>query len=250
MKKTLIALFALAGVASAALNEIASMEELISDMDTVGTVGTIDGYNQTVYTLDGAYINGTNEDVLTALNGTSGVITFAGWINLASDATQYNTLIGWGESGTGFKFGVKDDDLFYVTKNVTETVKGFSIAKGEWTMIALQYNVANKNFRLTATTTDGQYYTVTDNTTMNAVTVNKFAIGSANGNATSVNENFDGMLSGFKVFTSTGYENNSTIAAALGAAPTLVVTPAVPETTTATLSLLALAGLAARRRRK
>ena len=244
MKKTLIALFALTGVASAALTEIADMEELIVGMTTVGTVGTVDGYNQTVYTLDGAYVGGTNEDVLNALNGTSGVITFAGWINLAGDATQYNTLVGWGASGTGFKFGVKDDDLFYVTKNVKETVKDFSIAKGEWTMIALQYNVTNKNFRLTATTTDGQYYTVSDNTTMNAVTVNEFAIGSANGNATSGSENFDGMLSGFKVFTSTGYENNSTIAAALGAAPVLI-----PEPTTATLSLLALAGLAARRRR-
>ncbi len=128
---------------------------------------------------------------------------------------------------------------------MTETVKGFSIAKGEWTMIALQYNTANKNFRLMATTTDGQYYTVADNTTMNAVTVNEFAIGSANGNATSGDENFDGMLSGFKVFTSTGFEDNSTIAAALGAAPEVV-----PEPATATLSLLALAGLAVRRRRK
>lgn len=245
MKKTLIALFALTGVATAALTEIADMEELIVGMETVGTVGKADGYNQTVYTLDGAYIGGTNADVLNALNGTSGVVTFAGWINLASDASQYNTLVGWGASGTGFKFGVKDDDLFYVTKNVAETVRGTSIAKGEWTMIALQYNTANKNFRLTVTTTDGQFFTVSDNTTMNAVTVNEFAIGSANGNATSGNENFDGMLSGFKVFTSTGYENNSTIAAALGAAPKIV-----PEPATATLSLLALAGLAVRRRRK
>ncbi len=107
MKKTLIALFALTGVATAALTEIADMEELIVGMETVGTVGKADGYNQTVYTLDGAYIGGTNADVLNALNGTSGVITFAGWINLASDAKQYNTLVGWGRAEPGSNLASK-----------------------------------------------------------------------------------------------------------------------------------------------
>ena len=245
MKKTLFALFAMAGIASAALTEIADMDDLVLDMNDVGQVATVPGYNQTVYTLDGAYINGTDEAVLNALNATSGVVVFAAWINLDSSATEYNTLVGWGAHGTGFKFGVKGDDLFYVTKGVKEHVKEFSIKKGEWTMIALQYNVANKQVRLTATTTDGQMYTIREELTMNAVKVNEFAIGSANGNATSSGENFDGMLSGFKVFTSTEFESNSAIATALGTAP-----KSIPEPTTATLSLLALAGLAARRRRR
>lgn len=83
---------------------------------------------------------------------------------------------------------------------------------------------------------------------MNAVTEEKFSIGSANGNATSGTENLNGMLSGFKVFTSEGFETNASVYTALGDAPTLL--PTAPEPTTATLSLLALAGLAARRRRK
>lgn len=114
-------------------------------------------------------------------------------------------------------------------------------------MVALEYRPSDSAVRLLATTTDGQMYTVDSGLgTMNAVTVEKFSIGSANGNATSGTENLNGMLSGFKVFTSEGFENNASVYAALGDAPTL----RVPEPATATLSLLALTGLAARRRRK
>ncbi len=116
-------------------------------------------------------------------------------------------------------------------------------------MVALEYRLSDSAVRLLATTTAGQMYTVTSGLgTMNAVTEEKFSIGSANGNATSGGENLNGMLSGFKVFTSEGFETNASVYAALGDAPTLL--PTAPEPTTATLSLLALAGLAARRRRK
>ncbi|MGN0868201.1 MAG: PEP-CTERM sorting domain-containing protein [Akkermansia sp.] len=249
MKKTLITLLALStGVASAALTEIADMDTLVQGMTAVGSPTTVDGYNQTVYNMNGgAYVNGTAEAVINALKGSTGVVTFAGWVNLDTAANQYNMLVGWGASGTGFKFGIKDDDLVYVTKNVTETVKNFSIAKGEWVMVALEYRTSDSAVRLLATPTSGQMYTVDSGLgTMNPVTVEKFSIGSANGNATSNDENLNGMLSGFKIFTSDGFENNAAVYTALGDAPTLLV----PEPATATLSLLALAGLAARRRRK
>ena len=246
MKKTLIALMALAGVASAALTEIATYDSLIGGMTTVGNITSSDEYDKPVYTFDNsAYIGGTNDAVVNAITSSTGTVIFAAWVNLATDASQYNTLVGWGESGKGFKFGIKDDDLFYVTKNVKETVKDFSIAKGEWTLITLQYKPSDKNVRVLATTVEGQYYGISDNTSMNTVTTEQFSIGSANGNATSSNENFDGMISGFKVFTADNFVGNTEIAAAMGPAPVLI-----PEPATATLSLLALAGLAARRRRR
>lgn len=247
MKATLIALMTLAGMASASsLTEIATMDTLVGSMSTVGTVATLDGYNQKVYSLDGAYINGTETSVVSALKGGSGVVTFAGWINLDSSAPQYNTIIGWGETGKGFKFGVKGDDLFYVTKNVKESVPDFAIPKGDWVLVALQYNTATKNVRLTGWNGDSTISAdVTDNTTMHAITVESFSIGSANGNATSGNENFKGMISGLKVYTSDDFVGADVIAEAVGTAPKYI-----PEPATATLSLLALAGFAARRRRK
>lgn len=276
MKKTIIALLALGGIASAALTEIADMEDLIAGTSTVSsttgtTVTTVAGYDQTVYSLSSddyntesrgaAWINGADTDVVNALTSTTGgVVYVAAWINLASDATQYNTVFGWGEQGKGFKFGVKDDDLFIVTKNRTEKVGNFSIKKGEWTLVAVGFDTAadaadENMFRIHATATDGQMYTYkwsdANSNNANMLYMNTpgtltYSIGSSNGNATSGAEDFDGMIAGVKVFTSTGFESNSTIAAAMGSAPTI----AVPEPTSATLSLLALAGLAARRRRK
>ncbi len=285
MKKTIIALLALGGIASAALTEIADMEDLITGMSTVSStsgtkVTTVAGYNQTVYSLSSdnhdwvddsgvsrtesrgaAWINGADEDVVNAITSTTGgVVYVAAWINLASDATQYNTVFGWGESGKGFKFGVKDDDLFIVTKNRTEKVGNFSIKKGEWTLVAVGFDTAadatgENMFRIHATGTNGQMYSYKwsgasndggDILYMNTPKTLTYSIGSSNGDATSEGEDFDGMIAGVKVFTSTSFETNSAIAAAMGSAPTI----AVPEPTTVTLSLLALAGLAARRRRK
>ena len=282
MKKTIIALLALSGVASAALTEIADMEDLIAGTSTVsettGTkVTTVAGYDQTVYSLSSddynwvdnsvnktqsrgaAWINGANESVVNAITSTTGgVVYVAAWINLASDATQYNTIFGWGEQNKGFKFGVKDDDLFIVTKNRTEKTGNFTIKRGEWTLVAVGFNTAadatdEAMLRIHATSTDGQMYSYkwSDGTNGDILPMHTpgtltYSIGSSNGNATSGNEDFDGMIAGLKVFTSTSFETNPTIATAMGAAPTMTV----PEPTTATLSLLALAGLAARRRRK
>ena len=245
MKKTLIALMALAGVASAALTEVANMSELIDGAKTAGTITlSTEGYDQEVYTLNnGAWYGITNEDLVDTMGKTTGVITMSAWINLDS-ASNYNMVFGWGATGTGFKFGTKGDDLAFVTKNKLESVSDQSIAAGEWTLVSLSYNLGDTCFRLYV---DDENQGFDNNRVMNAVTVKEFAIGSANGNATSGTENFSGQIAGVKVFYSEDWVSGAEIVAAMSAAPTINV---VPEPATATLSLLALAGLAARRRRK
>ena len=265
MKKTIITLLALAGVAGAAttFTEIVSMDDLITETTaTVGTsVGTIPGYNQTVYTMNGAYTGLSNSTLTAAMTGDSDYVYVAAWVNISStSANDYRILFGWGENNTGFKFGIKGDDLCIVTKNQTEKVGGFSIQKDTWTLIAVGFYAGADSdgenmFRIHCTGTDSQMYTYKYDTTpdanknemkpMTASTTNTFAIGSSYANKTSEGENFDGLISDLTIFSTSGFASNSEIATALGNAPKLV-----PEPTTATLSLLALAGLAARRRRK
>ncbi len=229
MKKyiTLIALLA-AGSTFAHAEQLATLSTLMSEGTTVGTVTDLSfnyAERDTVYSFDGAQVGLTDEQVVNTLAGNTGIIVIASWIKLDTNASQYNTIFGWGEAGTGFKFGTKNDDLFLVTKNVKESVKNFSIAKDVWTLVALQYNLENKQFRLTATEANGQFYTVTDNTVVNPVTTQQFSIGSANGNATSGNENFDGLIGNLTIYTVSGWQNNSDIYNVLGGAPTLIPEP-------------------------
>ena len=114
-------------------------------------------------------------------------------------------------------------------------------------MVALTINIAEWDARAYQGTT-GDYWTDTDignnsklwNSPTNA---DLFAIGSKN--STSNEKAFLGKIGGVVILSSDGYLTTEQIVTALGAAP-----KSIPEPTTATLSLLALAGLAARRRRK
>ena len=136
------------------------------------------------------------------------------------------------------QFGLKDQDLCAVTiksTSITPTVEGVTTSTPALTMV-----LRDVTDDLTYQSSDKTY-----NAPQSAG--NKFSILSADSNATT--DTFKGLLSGVGIFTSTGNGTdvtNQAIATAMGAAPMLIV----PDPATATLSLLALAGLAARRRRK
>ena len=110
MKKyiTLTALLT-AGSAFANAEYLATLSTLMDKGTTIGTVNDISftyAEPDIVYSFDGAQIGLTDERVVNALSGNTGVVVIASWIKLNTDASEYNTIFGWGEAGTGFKFGI------------------------------------------------------------------------------------------------------------------------------------------------
>ena len=270
MKKTLIALMALAGVAMGANGDLTKLYDFDGIRNTSTGAGTMTSntwdYDRTVYDFQqgGRYVGISNETVTNILNGTdqNTCLTLAFWINSGYNNSQYQMLFGWGEGGKGLKFGLKDQDLCAVTKNVYEHYDSSSnIEKNQWNLVALTIKSTSITSTVDGETTTTPALTmvlrdVTDNLTYqySDKTYNApqsagstFSVLSADSNAAT--DTFKGLLSGVGIFTSTGNGTdvtNQAIATAMGAAPMLIV----PEPATATLSLLALAGLAARRRRK
>lgn len=222
---------------------------------TIPTTGvTLDkNYSGKVYTFDGTNgMTGTSETIGNALSAASGYITIAAWVSpgAVNDGGygDYKSIFGWGEdSGKGFVFDVRNNDLNVTTKNISENIfTNSNVTCGDtvtWTMVALTINIADKAAcAYQGTTVDS--WTDTAIGTWNAPTNDDlFAIGAKNANGT--DNLFKGKIGAVTILSSDGYLTNAQIATALGAAPV-----AIPEPATATLSLLALAGLAARRRRK
>ena len=270
MKKTLIALMALASVAMGANGDLT----LLYDFDAIMNTGTGKGnmskntwdYDRTVYDFQqgGRYDGISNETVTNILNGTdqNTCLTLAFWINSGYSQAKYQNLFGWGEAGKGWKFGFENQDLCGTTKGKTNIIATDStIETGQWNLVAVTIkstSITSTVDGVTTTTpgltmvlrdvTDDQTYLYSNkeyNTPESAG--NTFSVLSADSNGAT--ETFKGLLSGVGIFTSTGNVEdvtNAAIATAMGAAPMLIV----PEPATATLSLLALAGLAARRRRR
>ena len=267
MKKTLIALMALASVAMGANGDLT----LLYDFDALEATGKGTGtmtqntwdYDRTVYDVQGgrAYVGIEDSTVTNILNGTdqNTCLTIAFWTHSGYNNSNYQMLFGWGENQTGWKFGFDHRNLCGTTPGRSD-VKGGSVKSGEWVLIAATVKSTSITSTVEGTTTttpaltivlrdvtNGQVYDKGDVTYV-APTVagNTFSVLSANSN--NVAENYKGLLSGVGIYTSTGDVNdvtNAAIATAMGAAPVLI-----PEPATATLSLLALAGLAARRRRR
>ncbi len=118
MKKTLITLLALAGVACGADGELTQ----IYDFQGIRSTGKGQGnlienttdYDRTVFDMKDApvYANIENATITNILNGsdTNTCLTLAFWVNYNSTDANQQMLFGWGETngevGTGVKFGI------------------------------------------------------------------------------------------------------------------------------------------------
>ena len=237
MKKTLIALLALAGVAAAA-DFSATLADISSTNKTITTTGIVDGefIAHTVLTLDVAAIKtylSSPTDSLTNLvslkinDGSSNV----GLSLYGSDFVAH-------DGGSG-KNGALTDTLTITTpKNVTTSLEGLgSIFTTDVTDAVLTYSHSGNGSvaYLTVMKTDGTLLNYADKRGGYRSTGDKRHV-----------ETF--TFNDAYVLSADAYVVDSVISAADAFA--LNKNKLVPEPTTATLSLLALCGLAARRRRK
>ena len=254
MKKTIIALLALSSVAMA--------DSYTWNAETSGSVlggDAVGGFTTSTYTPnEGSYA----DQELTVLSGSNyyetGVDTLYNWVNDAVEgkseltfsgtisigtSTSNVTLIHIGRADYGLTLGVNGSNLVLTNGNVNSgssitlsSIPVNSSAQDKWYMHeytvtlgkggVVTYSLNGGEVQTAATT-----FTTNWDSTMNENT--KYSVGmKAPGWAG------NSALSGN--FTTTGITVTSTPVAA----------PSAPEPTTATLSLLALAGLAARRRRK
>lgn len=264
MKKTIIALLALASV------EVGSAEPTSYTWNTEGFAnlgGTVSGtYNTTTYTPNQGTYAGQE---LTVLNSSSyqetGINTLYNWINDAmlgkstfviegnisiGTATGNVTLVHIGRAGIGLTLGVNGSNLVLTNGDVNSgtsiTLGSISVnssASDNWYMTdfyvsigkdgVVKYSIGGADLTLASTK-----FTTTwvDGTTP------------AGGNSAdyAVEQNYRYSI-GFKA---PGWQGNSGLSNNFTTTGITISTHTIPEPATATLSLLALAGLAARRRRK
>lgn len=251
MKKTLITLMTLAGMASAVeLTTLFTMDELVSAGTNNGAT-KVENMSVTTYKFsDGAYIGGmTLESLNTALQDSSKYITIAAWI-MPTDTNGVEAVFGYGAQQNGFKFCTNGDGLQYTAKGVADKqTVDVNLAANTWTLVGISFkggNDAADGAKYIAGTSNTNYYSRNlGGFATPGSTDQTFSIGS--GNSGSARETFNGQIAGLTIFTSDAVIGGvNDITAIMGTtAPVLI-----PEPATATLSLLALAGLCARRRRK
>ncbi len=255
MKKTLIALMALASVASAVeLTTIATMDQLVAAAAS-NTATKVDDMSVTTYSFsDGAYIGAITLDAVnSALQDSSKYITIAAWVNM-SDTSGVEAIFGYGAQDSGLKFCTNGDGLQYTAKGVAdkETVNA-GLTANTWTLVGISFKGgtdAADGAKYIAGTSNSNFYTRNlGGFALPSEDDQTFAIGS--GNSGNGRETFNGQIAGLTIFTSDSVISGvNDVTAIMGTTAPEFVTPSAPEPTTATLSLLALAGLAARRRRR
>ena len=268
MKKTLIALMALAGVSFGATPILdASFDGILPEgFNYTGESATfvdsgLEGYGQAIDFNKTAYLK-TDTDCTDYAGITVGgkgtdfsivtTVRFDSWaeasIGAPGGAGVENRLFICGSGtaqGNGIAWTVANGVMGITTKNKAHNPlsnPAITLNTETWYTLALTYNnesgVASfyVNGALAGTLTLGSA-AVND-------TTGTFSIGG--GNLQYAQAIWDGAMADFKIYDATLTADE---VAAFGA-PTPAASPIVPEPATATLSLLALAGLAARRRRK
>mgnify|MGYP003296534800 CR=1 FL=1 len=247
MKKTLIALMALAGVAAADITTITTEWNFDNNLTSTGSVVTTgswvkgqDGLTEATYGVDdvyGSYLVLDGKGYVKVNN--TYWSTGSGTLALGSNDTSFTI------SATVMFDSIPSEIFLMGTSNNHDEGFAFTLMDGKLALTAksIAHNTLNSMTALTADTwyTLGVSYDAETN-------VANF----------SVNGNSVGTLT-----LSSGYDAAEAVGMAIGAGgadqaqgvwsgkiANLSITTTVPEPTTATLSLLALAGLAARRRRK
>ena len=218
MKKTLIALMALAGVAAAAIEEVNTVDAAWGTAPIKGGDFYSASYTLT-FTLDTLYTLEESGSVLGFYRGSS-----------VNDTYGYNAIVLGGSNdaltltvGRGRAYDTVDD----ATGINADTSFTFASA-------------ADDKVTFTTTIQKGVTYTLSVTGGDQAMTPTLTWAG-----GTETLASYKGNMNGDAALTSALNLGTITIET-----PDVPVNPSVPEPTTATLSLLALAGLAARRRRK
>lgn len=250
MKKTLITLMALAGMASAVeLTTLFTMDDLVKAA-TTNTATKVENMTKTTYEFSGGtYIGGITLPTLnTAVQDSTKYITIAAWIK-PTDTNGVESVFGYGAQQNGFKFCTNGAGLLYTAKGVADRdTVNVGLSADTWTLVGISFkagaDVASGKY--IAGTANGNFYTrYIGGFSTPGANDQTFSIGS--GNSGNARESFNGQIAGLTIFTSTAVISGvNDITAIMGTVPPELV----PEPATATLSLLALAGLAARRRRK
>ena len=271
MKKTLIALMALAGVAAAdieltewsfenGVNSVganvytsSTTTGTVSTIDTTLTTGSILGDTSTAKLgkalnfVDASYIQYSNADLGTQLlygTGTTLSYTIMAYVMFDTLNNYGNELFFFGtgsENRTqGIALGIKEGKVDFLEKSVDHKTWDYTLAEDTWYHLAFAYDHTDNSVELFVNgiskgslTLDGSMVGTNSDAPDNYVT-----LGAASDNSSQ--DNFSGQLAHLQVVTG----------AAFDAATVKRYAASIPEPTTATLSLLALAGLAARRRRR
>ena len=241
MKKTIIALLTLSGVAFAAdfTNDEFGTWYTNAISDTLYQAG--DDYTLT-FTL-GAWPQATDSDAGNVGYRSGMIITLTSAKNwgLFTQAGQY---LAFDNSGTNDRGNLVTSSGTYASSNTSEATG--SVAKGVEGWFYSLGSTGNQ---------EGVTFTIARANLVDTITITKGAVKIANFTITgdsaldaSTYEMPDIYTNNEKSF---GFDVKSATFTANGVTRDISTpTPAVPEPTTATLSLLALAGLAARRRRK
>lgn len=232
MKRTLVALMALAGVAAAAdltlTTGISYNGALYDGYNNPNVDGLVYTHSEWPGTMVGAPLTFSIE--LNSLFG-AGEIGNTDAITL-NDLTVKVHSSGWAMDGDRVvSLAVVGNDTYSYSQAIVNNAEYVVRNGGELTLSNLNLEGLTKNDTLTFTISGGSDHTV--------------ALASISA----------GSWSGVSTFDTTDWVNKNGSYADVGtnAAPLVslnVTTAIIPEPTTATLSLLALAGLAARRRRK